>query len=125
MIKFMPYANNKGADQSAHPHSLISAFVVRCPVSIIPLLPIAEIFKTLASLISWADQFESTLLANHTEGFSSDRAHWSPEANFGGIWLPFSHKNVCDRFIREGVFIRINTVIMFAFNWFIVISLLF
>ena len=24
----MPYANNKGADQPAHPHSLISAFVV-------------------------------------------------------------------------------------------------
>ena len=23
----MPYANNKGADQPAHPHSLISAFV--------------------------------------------------------------------------------------------------
>ena len=26
----MPYANNEGADQSAHSHSLISAFVVRC-----------------------------------------------------------------------------------------------
>ena len=26
----MPYANNKGADQPAHPHILISAFVVRC-----------------------------------------------------------------------------------------------
>ena len=26
----MSYANNKGADQPAHPRSLISAFVVRC-----------------------------------------------------------------------------------------------
>ena len=26
---FMPYANNKGADQPAHPRSLISTFVVR------------------------------------------------------------------------------------------------
>ena len=26
----MPYANNKGADQPAHPRSLISTFVVRC-----------------------------------------------------------------------------------------------
>ena len=26
----MPYAINKGADQPAHPRSLISAFVVRC-----------------------------------------------------------------------------------------------
>ena len=26
----MPYANNKGAGQPAHPRSLISAFIVRC-----------------------------------------------------------------------------------------------
>ena len=26
----MPYVHNKGADQPAHPHSLISTFVVRC-----------------------------------------------------------------------------------------------
>ena len=39
---FMPYANNKGADQPAHPRSLISAFVVRCLDSIIPVLAIAE-----------------------------------------------------------------------------------
>ena len=26
----MPYANNKGADQPAHPQGLISPFVVRC-----------------------------------------------------------------------------------------------
>ena len=39
----MPYANNKGADQPAHPRSLISAFVVRCLDSIIPLVSISEI----------------------------------------------------------------------------------
>ena len=39
----MPYANNKGADQPAHPRSLISAFVVRCLDNIKPLLAIAEI----------------------------------------------------------------------------------
>ena len=33
-----PYANNKGADQPAHFHSLISAFVVRCLNSIISIL---------------------------------------------------------------------------------------
>ena len=33
----MPYANNKGADQPAHPRSLISAFVVRYVDSIMPL----------------------------------------------------------------------------------------
>ena len=33
----MSYANNKGADQPAHPRSLISTFVVRCLDSIISL----------------------------------------------------------------------------------------
>ena len=42
----LPYANNKGADQPAHPHSLISAFVF---AAIIPLLVISENFKPLAS----------------------------------------------------------------------------
>ena len=40
---FVPYANNKGADQPAHPRSLISTFVVHCLDSIIHLLAIAEI----------------------------------------------------------------------------------
>ena len=40
---FMPYANIKGADQPAHPRSLISAFVVRCLDSIIPPVSISEI----------------------------------------------------------------------------------
>ena len=31
----MSYAYNKGADQPAHPHSVISAFIVRCLDSII------------------------------------------------------------------------------------------
>ena len=39
----MPYANDKGADQPAHPRSLISAFIVRCLDSIIPLVSIPEI----------------------------------------------------------------------------------
>ena len=41
----MSYANNKGADQSAHSRSLINAFVVRCLDSIIPLVSIAEISR--------------------------------------------------------------------------------
>ena len=35
---FLPYANNKGADQPVHPRSLISAFVVCCLDSITPIL---------------------------------------------------------------------------------------
>ena len=40
---FMPYANNKGADQPVHPRSLISTFVVHCLGSIMPLVSIPEI----------------------------------------------------------------------------------
>ena len=39
----MPYANNKGTDQPAHPCSLINAFVVRCLEGIIPIVSISEI----------------------------------------------------------------------------------
>ena len=41
----MSYANNKGADQPAHPRSLISAFVVRCLDRIISLDSKAEISR--------------------------------------------------------------------------------
>ena len=41
----MSYANIKGADQPAHPRSLISAFVVRCLDSIISLDSITEISR--------------------------------------------------------------------------------
>ena len=39
----MPHTNNKGADQPAHPRSLISTFIVRCLDSMIRLLAIANI----------------------------------------------------------------------------------
>ena len=41
----MPYANNKGADQPAHPRSLISTFVVRCLYNIMPQVSISEISR--------------------------------------------------------------------------------
>ena len=41
----MSYANNKGADQPAHPRSLISAFIFRCLNSIISLDSIAKISR--------------------------------------------------------------------------------
>ena len=42
---FVPYANNKGADQPAHLRSLTSTFVARCLDSIIPLVAIAKISR--------------------------------------------------------------------------------
>ena len=41
----LPYANNKGAHQPAHPRSLINAFVVRILDSIIPLVSISKISR--------------------------------------------------------------------------------
>ena len=60
---FLPYTNNKGADQPAHPCSLVNAFVVRCLDSIIPLLAIIKISR-LASFWSWAGRFEFKLVKN-------------------------------------------------------------
>ena len=67
----LPYANNKGADQPAHLHSLISAFVVHCLDSISPF-SISRDFKPLPSFYDCADQFESTLIANPDDRFSRD-----------------------------------------------------
>ena len=50
----MAYANNKGADQPAHPRSMISTFIVRCLESVICILAISKVssFKILASFCS-------------------------------------------------------------------------
>ena len=62
---FMSYANNKGADQPAHPRSLISAFVVRCLDSVMSLVSVTKMSsRVLASFCSWAGQFESDLVGN-------------------------------------------------------------
>ena len=72
---FMPYANNKGANQPAHPHSLISTFVVRCLDSIISLVSISEISSLyLASVCCCLDWFESYLAENPEDRFSRDMA---------------------------------------------------
>ena len=41
----VPYANNKGADQPAHPRSLISALVVRSLDTIISLVSRSELSR--------------------------------------------------------------------------------
>ena len=71
----MPYANNKGADQSAHPRSLISAFIVRCLDSIISSF-YTQSFKPLASFCDCAGRFVSYMVANPEYRFSRDKAHF-------------------------------------------------
>ena len=52
---FMPYANNKGADQPVHPRSQISACIVCCLDSIISLVSICKISSLyLASVVAHA-----------------------------------------------------------------------
>ena len=48
----MSYTNNKGADQPAHPRSLIRAFVVRCLDSVISLDSIAKISRLLLDSVA-------------------------------------------------------------------------
>ena len=50
---FMPYANNKGADQPAHSRSLFSAFVVRCLDSIYTSACYSRNFKNQQSRPVW------------------------------------------------------------------------
>ena len=50
----LPYANNKGKDQPAHPRRLISIFVFRYLDSIIPLVTIFKISRL--KLVTVAEQ---------------------------------------------------------------------
>ena len=71
----MSYANNKGADQPAHPHSLISAFVVRCLDSVMSLVSVTKISSLL--LASVAEQASLSLTWSETpeDTISHDEAH--------------------------------------------------
>ena len=71
---FMSYANNKGADQPAHPRSLISAIVVSCLDSIIPLLAKAKISRPY--LVPVAEQACLSLIWSKT-----------PKTGFLMTWL--------------------------------------
>ena len=64
----------KGADQPAHLRSQISAFVIRCSDSIIPLCFYIQNFKPLATLWCSANRFESDLVGNPEDRFSHDEA---------------------------------------------------
>ena len=73
----MPYANNKGAAQMAHPHSLISAFVVRCLDSRIPVVSISEFSNLYLASVAAAGRFESYLDGNPKDRFCHNLAHFT------------------------------------------------
>ena len=65
----MPYANNKGADQPAHPRSLISTFVVSCLDSIIPLVSISKISSLYLASVAAQAGLSLLWLQNPKTGF--------------------------------------------------------
>ena len=71
----MSYANNKGADQSAHPQSLISIFVARCLDSVMSLVSVTKISTIM--LASVAEQASLSLAWSETpeDTISHDEAH--------------------------------------------------
>ena len=71
----MSNANNKGADQPAHPCSLISAFVVQCLESIMAPVSVTKISSLM--LASVAEQASLSLTWSETpeDTFSHDEAH--------------------------------------------------
>ena len=71
----MLYANNKGAEQPAHPRSLISAFVTRSIDSIIPLVSISEIASLYLASVAAKGRFVFYLVANPEDRFTRDMAH--------------------------------------------------
>ena len=98
----MPYANNKGADQPAHPRSLIGALVVRCVDSIIPLLAIAEISRPW--LVSVAEQADLGLTWSQTPKTcflmawpSCHQYLVTGGPRLGGLSLPYANNRGADR----------------------------
>ena len=104
---FMPYMNNKGADQPAHPRSLISTFVARCLDSIIPLVSTSEISSLyLASANAQAGLSLPCLQTPKTDFLVTGPYIWIPEPlqNIGSFnvtacigyilakpWIPSRH----------------------------------
>ena len=71
----MSYANNKGADQPAHPRSLISAFVVHCLDSVMSLVSVTKISSLLLASVAEQASLSRTWSETPEDTFSHDEAH--------------------------------------------------
>ena len=70
----MSYANNKGADQPAHPRSLISAFVVHCIDSVMSLVSVTKISSLMIASVAEDAGLSLTWLEIPEDTFSHDEA---------------------------------------------------
>ena len=90
----MPYANNKGADQPAHPRSLISTFVVRCLEGIIPLvstpiissLQLASVAEQTGLSLPWSQNPKKGKTA-HLDRLCLENSLKESRANFGRLFV--------------------------------------
>ena len=92
------FADNKGADQPAHPHSLISASVIRFSESIK-----SRLAMILASLFSWGDGVGSPYMyvGNHEDRFCRDDAQLHKVAwMFKGGFCAYTIKYQRRRLVR-------------------------
>ena len=71
----MSYANNKGADQPAHPRSLISAFVFRCLGSVMSLVSVTKISSLILASVAEHASLSLTWSETPEDTFSHDQAH--------------------------------------------------
>ena len=104
----MLYANNKGADQPAHPRSLISAFVVLCLDSIIPLLAIADLSLT------WSEIPEG-MFSRDVAQINYALAHQSAEQDDKETAYPISSTQVQIPFYLPFVLFDIHEIFIFFF----------
>ena len=70
----MSYANNKGADQPAHPSSLISVFVVHCLDSVMSLVSVIEISSLMQASVAEQARLSLTWSDTPEDTFSHDEA---------------------------------------------------
>ena len=71
----MAYANNKGADQPAHPRSLISAFVVRWIDSVMSLVSVTKISSLMLASVAEQASLSPTWSETPENTFSYGVAH--------------------------------------------------
>ena len=111
----MSYANNKGADQPAHPRSLISAFVVRCLDSVMSVVSVTKITSLMlasvaeqASLrLTWSETPKDTLscgeaqlcnkpiLVRHKHPLVTDEQHLQQNVMFFQVRFNSLYKCIC------------------------------
>ena len=70
----MSYANTKGADQPAHPRSLISAFVVRCLDNVMSQVSLTKISSLMQASVAEQASLSLTWLKTLEDIFSHDEA---------------------------------------------------